>query len=692
MALKYSMAPPSEGERAAKRERTTNNRIDRNLQRAMRSGSPAARLEAGKLYQQRSNTPGYQQGGGIGSAEGNRERDRITAENYTKEGLQLKNNTNQNVNPGTAQDANAIEQKNPANPAGRPLQRSERAAGQTQEDFVNERAGPVYKENAVGPVDVTEPRDPRITAGNQVTPYTNTPTPQGGMSPKDFATDALKGPNIYEKGVKPDDIAKGLAATQGVGNASNPIKTTAAPQEAPANTTTTPQVASTDTMADRGNSKIAGYQKATADAKTKFADDLKKYGTSGKRSPEKDAQIREYGKTLNLNEDQINAAMRGDTKLDAKSAAASASAYEKNAANKAANTPEARNKRSTDEFSKAYGNYLNGEGKGASEKERAAKYNELKGKATKDGFVVTKEAEDKVFEDRFNARVERAVKSGMSREDAISETSRRDNSTQEVLDLIPGAKRDVQAAIDLADMMTGSKEDALGDYKAKADSLRKKRGAPAISDAQRQIVTEGNNNIQRENDPTLQSTGNPLYDDLINKPIKEDLTDGSIKDDPTGSIEDPYKNSKSSQPKIDVPPINPKNKSKEKTFIEAALNDAGSVYDFGSGVTKQIIDQGKYNAIDAIGQARKVWAGAQEVGPSMLTQFLPGDVGEWSEKKSKENFQNLGKRSQKIDASTKNLKDALDSPQASVNTKQKIQKSAAEVVSYSDNLNRYLLA
>lgn len=91
---KYSMAAPSAGDRAAKRERKTNDMIDRNLQRAMRNGTPQQRVAAGVAYQERSRTPGYQQGGGIQSAEGNRNRDRQTADNFTKEGLRLEGKEN----------------------------------------------------------------------------------------------------------------------------------------------------------------------------------------------------------------------------------------------------------------------------------------------------------------------------------------------------------------------------------------------------------------------------------------------------------------------------------------------------------------------------------------------------------------------------------------------------------------------
>ena len=86
---KYSLAAPSSAEKAARRERKSNDLIDRNLQRAMRTGSPQQRIAAGKAYQERSSMPGYQQGGGIQSFEENQQRDRQTGDRFTAEGLRL---------------------------------------------------------------------------------------------------------------------------------------------------------------------------------------------------------------------------------------------------------------------------------------------------------------------------------------------------------------------------------------------------------------------------------------------------------------------------------------------------------------------------------------------------------------------------------------------------------------------------
>ena len=86
---KYSLAPTSAAEKAARRERKSNDLIDRNLQRAMRTGSPQQRIAAGRAYQERSSMPGYQQGGGIQSFEGNQQRDRETGDRFTAEGLRL---------------------------------------------------------------------------------------------------------------------------------------------------------------------------------------------------------------------------------------------------------------------------------------------------------------------------------------------------------------------------------------------------------------------------------------------------------------------------------------------------------------------------------------------------------------------------------------------------------------------------
>ena len=660
---KYSMAPISAGEKAASRERKSNNLIDRNLQRAMRRGSPAERIAAGQLYQKRSSTPGYQQGGGIASADDNREADRITASNYTKEGLQLKNNSNQNVNPGTAQDANDVE-RGPVNVIGREL------PGGT-------------------------------------TPYTNTPTPfQGSYSPEYFAKEAFRTePNISEKGTNPNNIAEGLASTQGVGNANNPVPVATTSQEAPAATTSpaTPNTpAPLDTMADRGNSKIAGYQKATADAKTKFANDLKQYGTSGQRSPEKDAQIREYGKTLNLNEDQINAAMRGDTKLDAKSAAASTLAYEKNVANKAANTPEARNKKSTDEFSKAYGNYLNGEGKGASKEERAAKYDELKGKATKDGFVVTKEAEDKVAKDRFDARVERAVKAGTPREEAILTTSYEDNSTQETLDLIPGAKKDIADLLNSYDGLSKQFENVNGPAQLQGiEKLKELRGPldPDYKNTKTDIsaLETGSNNVNFEDIVKQFDTrevlsgldkgewnlgkGQGVLDQQAapNKPtLQQQLQNGTY--DPTQPLQPVFNRNPTKSPESN--PTLPESQENAVASAESKRNpilqdltDAGNVWDSRWKRDARIVN----NQLKKEGDfARSL---TKTVGGGLIDVF-GSVVG--------------GKTGKKIKSGADAFEETIDNlnlsrPQASVNTKRLMQKSATDVLSFSDNLNKYLV-
>ena len=660
---KYSMAPMSAGEKAASRERKSNNLIDRNLQRAMRRGSPAERIAAGQLYQKRSSTPGYQQGGGIASADDNREADRITASNYTKEGLQLKNNSNQNVNPGTAQDANDVE-RGPVNVIGREL------PGGT-------------------------------------TPYTNTPTPfQGSYSPEYFAKEAFRTePNISEKGTNPNNIAEGLASTQGVGNANNPVPVATTSQEAPAATTSpaTPNTpAPLDTMADRGNSKIAGYQKATADAKTKFANDLKQYGTSGQRSPERDAQIREYGKTLNLNEDQINAAMRGDTKLDAKSAAASTLAYEKNVANKAANTPEARNKKSTDEFSKAYGNYLNGEGKGASKEERAAKYDELKGKATKDGFVVTKEAEDKVAKDRFDARVERAVKAGTPREEAILTTSYEDNSTQETLDLIPGAKKDIADLLNSYDGLSKQFENVNGPAQLQGiEKLKELRGPldPDYKNTKTDIsaLETGSNNVNFEDIVKQFDTrevlsgldkgewnlgkGQGVLDQQAapNKPtLQQQLQNGTY--DPTQPLQPVFNRNPTKSPESN--PTLPESQENAVASAESKRNpilqdltDAGNVWDSRWKRDARIVN----NQLKKEGDfARSL---TKTVGGGLIDVF-GSVVG--------------GKTGKKIKSGADAFEETIDNlnlsrPQASVNTKRLMQKSATDVLSFSDNLNKYLV-
>lgn len=231
---------------------------------------------------------------------------------------------------------------------------------------------------------------------------------------------------------------------------------------------------SADPMADRAKERLAGIKGAVVDSKAKFANDLKTWGaTDPKDRKQTPDQILAYGAKLGLDENQINAAIRGDEKLDTGSAALSAQAEAKGRADKAANTPEAKAKRATADFGKAYGDYLNGAGKTATKEEKDAKYAELKGKAVEGGFEVTKEAKDKAAWISYEAKVKAAKSAGIDPNTVTSKT----DFGEEAKALIPGAKKELQGFIDAADIMTGSTRDAFGDFEAKAESLRESRGA-----------------------------------------------------------------------------------------------------------------------------------------------------------------------------------------------------------------------
>lgn len=90
----YSDGGGDAATKAATRERKSNDMIDRNLQRAMRNGTPQQRVAAGVAYQERSSRAGYQQGGGINSAGSNQERDQKTGEKFTAAGLRLEGKEN----------------------------------------------------------------------------------------------------------------------------------------------------------------------------------------------------------------------------------------------------------------------------------------------------------------------------------------------------------------------------------------------------------------------------------------------------------------------------------------------------------------------------------------------------------------------------------------------------------------------
>lgn len=93
----YSSGGSDDATKAATRERRSNDMVDRSLQRAMRSGTPAERIAAARTYQERSSQPGYQQGGGIGSSETNQQRDQETGNKFIAEGLRLDSNKPANV-------------------------------------------------------------------------------------------------------------------------------------------------------------------------------------------------------------------------------------------------------------------------------------------------------------------------------------------------------------------------------------------------------------------------------------------------------------------------------------------------------------------------------------------------------------------------------------------------------------------
>jgi hypothetical protein len=106
----------------------------------------------------------------------------------------------------------------------------------------------------------------------------------------------------------------------------------------------------------------------------------------------------------------------------------------------------------------------------------------------------------------------------------------------------------------------------------------------------------------------------------------------------------------------------PKENGEVQGFGAAVADDVKSIYDatqpirdIPGGIRQQI----RYGALDAVGMARKTYAAAQETGPSMLAQYLPGAVGEWAKKKTRGNFQALGKKSRAIDDSILKMKNAI---------------------------------
>ena len=373
-------------------------------------------------------------------------------------------------------------------------------------------------------------------------------------------------------------------------------------------------------MADRGNSKIAGYQKATADARTKFANDLKEYGKTPSliRSPEKDAQIREYGKTLNLNEDQINAAMRGDTKLDAKSAAASTLAYEKNASNKP--------KKDKEELPAIKQARIAGETAKAAFEEA---YGKTDTKGTKRNL------------DELRSKTEKAAAESKAARDVTAAASKKVG--------IANKKIEEREANEPARVAKMNKD---YDDRRKANEI-----INAGSDLNMQDILRNSEDAKSKfSNPFSSSTAkdikSPEFDlDAFEKRSPDDINFG----------QKVYKSQYDKYGNFTQQPNNPNDPAfgllyesdKEKTALEKAPK---------SGSSKQETQTVQPSGITGLdGPPQEPYTNIPVGRPS--TALRPQPV----------------------------LKRPSSNPQASVNTKRSIQKSATDVLSFSDNLNKYLV-
>lgn len=203
---KYSLSAPDAGAQAAGRERQTNGLIDRNLQRAMRHGSPAERIAAGRAYQERSSQPGYQQGGGIQSSEGNQQRDQMTGDKFTSEGLRLN---------GT-RPADTIEGQSNALPRGTVSSLPEGSTGRIWVNVGGHSAASSVKPVEEGPLApmvqsaTTSVTTPPTTQGEAAN---STPAAPDWRQQRATALEALKGK--FTKQDAANDLAE-KAAPQGI--------------------------------------------------------------------------------------------------------------------------------------------------------------------------------------------------------------------------------------------------------------------------------------------------------------------------------------------------------------------------------------------------------------------------------------------------------------------------------------------
>ena len=498
--------------------------------------------------------------------------------------------------------------------------------GTVENNFKAQPLAAAERPNSVSPVDIRNGPDPDITARNNTTPYTNTTTPsQGSYSPEYFAREAFRVP----------------AATTSPATPNTP-----APR---------------DTMADRGNSKIAGYQKATADAKTKFANDLKEYGKTPSliRSPEKDAQIREYGKTLNLNEDQINAAMRGDTKLDAKSAAASTLAYEKNASNKP--------KKDKEELP-------------------AIKQARIAGETAK-----------AAFEEAYGKTDTKGTKRNL--DELRSKTEKAAAESKAARDVTAAASQKVEAANKKIKEREANEPARLAKMNKDYEDNRKAN----------EIIKAGSNlnmqDILRNSEDAKSKFSNPFSSSTA-KDIKSpefDLAafEARKPDDPNFG-QKVYKSQYDKDGNFTQQPNDPN----DSAF---GLRYSDSEDTLSSSVGKDLSSLGE----SAVSYNKNVSGGAANVGsfvPNVLQNLIPGETGRFLREeinpaqKAKDAIYNtmrfLPKQfeeetdeelAKKIIGRENKKESGKANPQASVNTKKLMQKSATDVLSFSDNLNKYLV-
>jgi hypothetical protein len=185
----------------------------------------------------------------------------------------------------------------------------------------------------------------------------------------------------------------------------------------------------------------------------------------------------------------------------------------------------------------------------------------------------------------------------------------KNSNSEQAKALIPGAKKELQGFIDAADIMTGSTRDAFGDFEAKAESLREKRGAAEWRGTMDSVVS-GAASIQGQDEPTVTPSGNPLFGD---SPDAEALYKQTASNKPT-STKTPETGG----------PSNARPTGGNDGWMSAIGEDAESVGQFAKNYFKGAVGVGDSASKIAAGYIANTGA----FGANAVQNLIPGKTGE----------------------------------------------------------------